>query len=226
MADQSTKNAERISALIDGQLQEDEFFQTLAELESNSEARLKWDSFHIVGDVMRSGGTPVRVHDAEFLARLRERMSQSPIDLVTSPGFDVATEVQKSVGVESANDGSWRRVAGFASLMLAGVLAWQGLHWANSGNSAAPQLVQLNAPPLVSPSTTVAAVSANSSELKRALIRQDGTSALAMASEPQVMIRDPQLDALLAAHRQLGGASALQMPTGFLRNTTFEEGPR
>jgi sigma-E factor negative regulatory protein RseA len=41
-----------------------------------------------------------------------------------------------------------------------------------------------------------------------------------------VMIRDPQLDALLAAHRQFGGTSALQMPTGFLRNATFEEGAR
>ena len=38
----------------------------------------------------------------------------------------------------------------------------------------------------------------------------------------QVMIRDPQLDALLAAHRQSGGSSALQMSAGFLRNATFE----
>jgi sigma-E factor negative regulatory protein RseA len=36
------------------------------------------------------------------------------------------------------------------------------------------------------------------------------------------MIRDPRLDELLAAHRQLGGASALQAPAGFLRNATFE----
>ena len=33
---------------------------------------------------------------------------------------------------------------------------------------------------------------------------------------------DPQLDALLAAHKQLGGGSALPMPAGFLRNATFE----
>jgi sigma-E factor negative regulatory protein RseA len=39
---------------------------------------------------------------------------------------------------------------------------------------------------------------------------------------PQVMIRDPRLDELLAAHKQFGGASALQMPAGFLRNATFE----
>ena len=41
-------------------------------------------------------------------------------------------------------------------------------------------------------------------------------------SEAGVMIRDPRLDELLAAHRQFGGASALQMPAGFVRNATFE----
>jgi sigma-E factor negative regulatory protein RseA len=41
-------------------------------------------------------------------------------------------------------------------------------------------------------------------------------------SERGAMIRDPRLDEFLAAHRQLGGASALQMPAGFLRNATFE----
>jgi sigma-E factor negative regulatory protein RseA len=38
----------------------------------------------------------------------------------------------------------------------------------------------------------------------------------------QVMFRDPQLDALLAAHRQSGGTPPLQMSAGFLRNATFE----
>ena len=37
----------------------------------------------------------------------------------------------------------------------------------------------------------------------------------------QVMIRDPRLDELLAAHNQFGSTSALQMPAGFLRNDNF-----
>lgn len=41
------------------------------------------------------------------------------------------------------------------------------------------------------------------------------------AAAPAV-IRDPQLDRLLAAHRQYGGATALQSSSGFLRNATFE----
>jgi sigma-E factor negative regulatory protein RseA len=35
------------------------------------------------------------------------------------------------------------------------------------------------------------------------------------------MLRNPQLDALIAAHNQAGGNSALQMPSGFLRSATF-----
>ena len=35
-----------------------------------------------------------------------------------------------------------------------------------------------------------------------------------------------QDEGLLAAHKQFGGTSALQMPAGFLRNATFEGGGR
>ncbi len=42
------------------------------------------------------------------------------------------------------------------------------------------------------------------------------------SGEPQVMIRNPRLDALMAAHKQFGGASALQTPAPFLREATFE----
>ncbi|WP_299765098.1 sigma-E factor negative regulatory protein [Ramlibacter sp.] len=42
------------------------------------------------------------------------------------------------------------------------------------------------------------------------------------AQRTPLMIRDPRLDQLLQAHRQLGGATALQTPSGFLRNATFE----
>lgn len=36
-----------------------------------------------------------------------------------------------------------------------------------------------------------------------------------------VMLRSPQLDALIAAHNQVGGSSAFQMPSGFLRSATY-----
>jgi sigma-E factor negative regulatory protein RseA len=50
--------------------------------------------------------------------------------------------------------------------------------------------------------------------------------ATAAPADVQIFLRDPQLDALMAAHQQLGGHSALQMPSGFLRNATFERPAR
>lgn len=67
------------------------------------------------------------------------------------------------------------------------------------------------------------------------LVANPGTSAFAPqfaqvgvpgADASPRMIRDPRLDQLLAAHRQQGGTSALQMPAGFLRNATFEQPAR
>jgi sigma-E factor negative regulatory protein RseA len=49
-----------------------------------------------------------------------------------------------------------------------------------------------------------------------------GPGGVTAAVQPASMIRDAQLDRLLAAHRQLGGATALQTSSGFLRNATFE----
>jgi sigma-E factor negative regulatory protein RseA len=50
--------------------------------------------------------------------------------------------------------------------------------------------------------------------------------ATAAPEEGSVIIRDPHLDSLMQAHQQLGGHSAWQMPSGFLRNATYVEPPR
>lgn len=47
-------------------------------------------------------------------------------------------------------------------------------------------------------------------------------SVLPASVEAGAMVRDPRLDQLLQAHRQLGGATALGTSSGFLRNATFE----
>lgn len=224
MVDQSMESAERVSALVDGQLQGDEFVQALADLASSSDARSSWDTYHLLGDVMRSGGAAVRTHDADFVRRLRRGIAGSTIEIVAIQAYDIRAGGQKRSIFFSANESSWRRIAGFASVALAGVLAWQGLHWASSADSSAtPQLAQQNAAPSVQAASSTALADVRRTRVGQPLIRSDGSSALAMTSEAPVMIRDPQLDALLAAHRQFGGTSALQMPAGFLRRATFEE---
>ena len=51
------------------------------------------------------------------------------------------------------------------------------------------------------------------------------TDSVLVASPQGTIVRDARLEALLAAHKQVGGNSALQMPSGFLRNATFETSP-
>jgi sigma-E factor negative regulatory protein RseA len=227
MVDQSIQISERVSALVDGQLSGEEFVQTLAELESDPQARAQWDTYHLVGDVMRTGQVQLRTHDAEFVHRLRQRMLQNAINNIAESQDETKAIAHNLPNPKSANDASWRLVAGLASVALIGVLTWQGLSWPRGSDADAGARVAQQTGPVATqlpPAVRLAEAPATSSG--QLLVRKDGTSALVMAPEPQVMIRDPQLDALLAAHRQLGGASALQMPSGFLRNATFEEGGR
>jgi sigma-E factor negative regulatory protein RseA len=82
---------------------------------------------------------------------------------------------------------------------------------------------------LVAGVASVAAVGAIGWNMVGGAVSASGQSQLAAApgtvsaaAQPASMIRDAQLDRLLAAHRQLGGATALQSSSGFLRNATFE----
>ena len=211
---ETMKNHELVSALADGQLRGAEFARTVQWLNQTEDARLSWHAYHLVGDVLRSGETMVNSHDAAFVQRLKLCLQQEAplvpsVDatclIAENTSLTEAGGVNRSENV-SANDTSfrWKLLAGVAALAVVSVIGWQGTGgW--SDQHGAPQLAQV-------PVQT---------------IKADMALQQAMAGgEPQRMIRDPQLDALLAAHRQFGGTSALQMPAGFLRNATFEGAAR
>lgn len=56
--------------------------------------------------------------------------------------------------------------------------------------------------------------------------REAQIAAQAPATVSAGMIRNPEVDALLAQHRQHGGMSALQAPVGFLRTATYGQGDK
>ena len=233
MTDTSKRNTELVSALVDGQLRGDEFSLALAHLEASSEARQSWHAYHVVGDAMRTGQTTVSAKDADFVLRLRARLQQESLllalhragDLMTDNARPSGAQTRNAPQVTSANDNAWRLVVGLASVAVAGVMAWQGFQGYGS------QGAQLATAPVATPATASQLAPSSApltamGDLSTTLLSTTADkSELAMGTAP-VMIRDPQLDALLAAHRQFGGTSALQMPTGFLRNATFEEGVR
>lgn len=209
MSDQTREQDEWVSALMDGELQDAEFVRTLDHLESSPDARDAWDTYHLVGEVLRSGQLANPVHDVEFVVRLRLQIADDG-KAFTSEDHDIeALAAIKSMNKPVANDGLWRRVVGLASVAVVGVLVWQAQSWISADRLPVGGAVLAQSP-------VQRSVQGSSASVAAALVDD----------ETPVMLRDPQLDALLAAHRQHGGVTALQMPAGFLRSATFSEGTR
>jgi sigma-E factor negative regulatory protein RseA len=190
---------ERISALADGQLGDAELAQTMDWVASSEEARLTWLAYHVMGDALRSSDLADCSGDRDFVLRLRERLVR------VDAGGELASvaSVAADPAVRSANDAAqrWKWLAVAASVVAVAVLGW---HVGSVGTEPSTRLAGL---PTAAQPAQAGDVVANA----------------AANAEPPVMLRDPRLDELLAAHRQFGGTSALQMASGFLRNATFEQ---
>ncbi len=201
-----TPEEERISALVDGWLAGQELEATLEAVVEGADQRADWHLYHVVGDVLRSSELGHCSHDAEFVTRLRRRLQDESVPALqvasTVDMLQDATMVHGSPSSAAANDVQWRwsRWAGVATVLLAVGVGWGVRDITGPGTQA-----------IVSQAPVPVATAA---------------IAAGPAGEAPVMIRDPQLDALLAAHKQFGGTSALQMPAGFLRNATFESPAR
>ena len=210
---------EAVSALADGMLSDDAFEAALAQVTQDAAASAAWYRYHAIGDALRAPQAPlVPAHDAAFVARFRQRLA---LELAAAPDVTAAAPMPTTTPPQilpvpaavarqpAANDGLWRwkLVAGLASLSTAAVLAW-AMGFTGDAGRTAPTLAQAGSPPV-----TVAAADAR-------------PAPVAVNSPNGLMLRDPVLDELLAAHHQLGGNSALQMPAGFLRNATFEGAAR
>jgi sigma-E factor negative regulatory protein RseA len=191
---ESTAAGELVSALADGELPDGDITLALRALQDSDEARARWHTYHVVGEVMRAGAAvPLGAHNPAFVARLRDSLA-ADVQPLRAAGVRMPDEA-----LRSANDEVWRwkLVAGLCTLAAVGVVGWQ--------------LVTLQRPEA---GAQLAASQPPAVTVQRA------------AADGSVMIRDPQLDRLIAQHQQFGGTSALQMPAGFLRNATFEQPAR
>lgn len=202
--------AERISALSDGCLTGDEFAQTMTDLHADPIAASTWQAYHLIGDVMRDRELRTVSNDFVFWEKLEQRLAVEPRwpliegdeSGVARPGAlpAVALPERAVSAVANASAFHWKMLAGGLSTVLVGAVA-----------------VVLWSQTEVQPTVQAQAGAAVESVAQQFVVKE---------GEAGVMVRDPQLDELMAAHRQLGGHSALQVPNAFLRNATFEESAR
>lgn len=202
--------ASALSALVDGELPPHELEPLIASLAQDASLHGQWNRYQVIGDVLRASAPAAAARSPEdFLAGFRARLQQ-PDPVPVQGRMDDAAPVSVLRQASAANDAvfRWKMVAGLASLAAVMAVSWTLLDTApgtGNGTGAGPQLAQV-------------------SNGGTAMVPQASTSRLPVVVEtPQgPVLRDPQLEALMAQHRQHGSPSALQMPTGFLRNATYD----
>lgn len=186
-----------------------------SETEPDTLART-WMEFHLIGDALRAGQSQtLPAPSSSFASAVMARVAAEQPQWSTQANFSpppvpavVATVATSAAASPAANDAlfRWKMLAGVASLAAVVAVAWQ-LTVAPAaelpGGLAGPQLASA---PAVSPT------------LASTVAPRDTV----VSTDAGVLLRDPELEAFIAAHRQSGGMSALQMPAGFLRNATFE----
>ena len=198
---------ELLSALVDSDLTSEECIAILDACKYDFSLLNQWNAYHMVGDVLRSSASgTARGADMAFVSRVQHRLasevalagkalrSDSPLRLQSSEqGIVLAQLETTALGQNAANDGSYRWKVVAGLASLAAVCA---VAWGASGllsRTDAPQLAL-----------------------------DQGNAQVVVASPMGLMVRDTRLEEQLADHRQLGGAAALQMPSGFFRNAAFE----
>jgi sigma-E factor negative regulatory protein RseA len=190
---------ERVCDLVDGRVQDGECAQVIEALLSDDQAAQTWHTYHVIGDVLRSAELAPTSSDHAFLERLERRLALEPLRRAVTESEGVPAVVAH-LGLPSANASvfRWKMFAGVASFALVGVVGF-GL-WTQTGQQGDAQIA----------AQSVVAPSAPASVL---VVAETGAG---------TMLRDARLDELMAAHRQLGGHSALQVPAGFLHTATYE----
>lgn len=99
-----------ISALMDGELFEDEVESLLDQLKGDASARKNWAAYHLIGDVLRQ---PDHIH-CDLSAKVRARMQNEPT--VFSPRVHTVNQKMRAVALSAA-----------ASVSAIGVVVWMSL---------------------------------------------------------------------------------------------------
>lgn len=198
--DLEIRRAMAVSALVDGELSEAELDELLRD-DGTIAWEADWTSYHLIGEALRSGEAGLFVRPGRDLAASVSRCLRQE-NLV--PALEASSSVVHVRGpAANASVFRWKLVAGLASLTAVAAVGWALTGALTGPTETGKQLA------LVSPS----AVPAVAQEV--------------VVQTPQgPMSRDPRLEQLLAEHRQYGGMSVLQTPTGFLRNATYDTAPQ
>jgi sigma-E factor negative regulatory protein RseA len=183
---------ERLSALADGELPAEDIGSVLDALEADPTAYEVWTTQHACAAAIRGEQIHAASGEVEFWAVLQKRLDAETM----LPWSQQPQPVTRASLTPVANEPFWkmRYVASLAMVFAVGGMT--AVLWPSS-----------------TPEESIAAVVAEPAT---------AVAEIAAISDGSVMLRNPELDALMAAHQQMGGHSAWQATSGFLRSATYE----
>jgi sigma-E factor negative regulatory protein RseA len=197
--------AERLSALSDGELPDDEVAAACRAWRDDAEVRARWHAHHLIGDVLRSPDlAPRPAADEAFLQRLRLHLAEEPVPVSPAPWAPAP-----AAAVDPMLD-TVRPAAARPRLR----------RWATPVGIAAGVAMVVGTLTVVRP----AADPSGAPALARVEPAASETDLARVANG--AMIRDARLDRYLAAHKQFHGSTALGPSSGFLRGATHEASAR
>jgi sigma-E factor negative regulatory protein RseA len=197
-SDPARRRRELLSSLADGRAESaDEACRVWAD---SSEARATWHTYHLIGDVLRSDDLArAPAADADFLARLRQRMADEPVVLAPEPPRAEpprgAGPLRWTVPVAVA--------AGFVAVAAVLLVTRSGTPAEGPGTELAAARPSAGVP---APGVSVVALPARPASAQPPSLVVDGQ-----------LLRDARLDEYLRAHREMLGSPAAS-PGGGLRN--------
>jgi sigma-E factor negative regulatory protein RseA len=208
-----------LSALLDGEQEHHELGMVCQAWRDDAQLRAAWHAYNLIGDVLRSDDLARDPgHDAAFLTRLRSRMTDEPVILAPAqaPAWPMAPAAARSPKPAAggpafavATKPVVRRSWGAPLAMAAGVVTVVGVAVMMRGVAPSPSGPSLAT---AEPSSALVAVA-----------RRDSGGASAPL-EAAALVRNPDLDRYLDAHRQYGSAGVIGAPGGFRQVATSPAG--
>lgn len=209
--------AERISALMDGEFDPDELAALLDEADTSG--RPLWDDYHLIGDALRSDELTLPRSESAFMASFAARLEAEPHLLAPAALADAQAATAAGVKVSGSRV---TRINPFLRVRrvlptAAAAAAVAALSWVvvprlqdHPAGGAQPQVLAQTAAP-----------AASGSSLTRVALSQQPQAAVAAngagAPNDVIVLRDARLDQYLAAHQQYAPAPIGQSVSPYMR---------
>ncbi|AKC68210.1 sigma-E factor negative regulatory protein [Pandoraea oxalativorans] len=209
--------AERISALMDGEFDPDELAALLDEADTSG--RPLWDDYHLIGDALRSDELTLPRSESAFMASFAARLKAEPHLLAPAALADAQAATAaggKAAASRVARINPFLRVRRVLPTAAAAA-AVAALSWVvvprlqdHPAGGAQPQVFAQTAAP-----------TASGSSLTRVALSQQPQAAVAAngagAPNDVIVLRDARLDQYLAAHQQYAPAPIGQSVSPYMR---------